>query len=438
MRFTVPYSRRAFIKQGSRLLAAGSLIPWHQSIAQSTAQPAFASRGLAPQELARNESYWAEVAAYYDRTEGIVNLEHGYWGKMANPVKDYYLEASNRINQQNSYYARRNYGEDHERSVAAVADALGVAADEIALTRNASEAIQNLIRQYQNWQPGDKVLYADIDYPAFKNLVQWLEEGRGVSVIRLDLPARCDQNTLRDLYIEAMDANPELKMLLLTHVSNQHGLRLPVSDIAQAARERGIDVVCDAAQSWGLVDFQIPDLNVDWAGFNLHKWIGAPVGVGALYMRRGTADKVSPFPGDADRENNRVAARVHTATSNFAAMISVTPALEFHQRVGERNKEERLKYLASLWRDEASTISGIEVLGPADAESATGLGAFRLSGQTSAAQIQALQKQLESQFGIFTVARYGLASGACIRVTPQVFSTPQDMIKLKEALQQLA
>lgn len=434
----MPYSRREFIKQGSRLLAASSLFPWQQSLAQTSAQPSFANRGLSPQELARDESYWSEVAAYYDRTEGIVNLEHGYWGKMANPVKDYYLQATNRINQQNSYYARRNYGDDHQRSVAAVANALGVAPDEIALTRNASEAIQNLIRQYRDWQPGDKVMYADIDYPAFKNLVQWLDEGRGVSVVRLDLPARCDQNTLRDLYIEAMDANPELKMLLLTHVSNQHGLRLPVSDIAQAARDRGIDVVCDAAQSWGLVDFQLPDLGVDWAGFNLHKWIGAPVGVGALYMRRGTADKIRPFPGDSDREDNRVSARVHTATSNFAAMISVTPALDFHQRIGELNKEERLKYLASLWREQARTIPGIEVLGPADAESATGMGAFRRTGENSAAQIQALQKQLETEFGVFTVARYGLASGACIRVTPQVFSTPEEMMRLTEALQRLA
>ena len=434
----MPYSRRDFIKQGSRLLAASSLFPWQQAVAQASVQPSFANRGLGPQALARDESYWAEVAAYYDRTEGIVNLEHGYWGKMANPVKEYYLQATNRINQQNSYYARRNYGDDHQRSVAAVAEALGVAPDEIALTRNASEAIQNLIRQYRDWQPGDKVMYADIDYPAFKNLVQWLDEGRGVSVVRLDLPARCDQNTLRDLYIEAMDANPELKMLLLTHVSNQHGLRLPVSDIAQAARDRGIDVVCDAAQSWGLVDFQLPDLGVDWAGFNLHKWIGAPVGVGALYMRRGTADKIRPFPGDSDREDNRVTARVHTATSNFAAMISVTPALDFHQRIGERNKEERLKYLASLWREEARTIPGIEVLGPADADSATGMGAFRRTGQNSAAQIQALQQQLETEFGVFTVARYGLASGACIRVTPQVFSTPEEMMRLTEALQRLA
>lgn len=397
----------------------------------------FAS-SVAPEQLARDEDFWAEVASYYDRTEGIINLEHGYWGKMANPVKDYYLAATDRVNQQNSWYARRDYNADFQRNVQAAADALGVAADEIALTRNASEAIQNLIRQYRNWQIGDKALFADIDYPAFKDLVQWLEQGRGVSVIKLDLPARCDQRTILDHYLSIMDANPELKLMLLTHVSNQHGLRLPVREIADAARQRGIDVVCDAAQSWGLVDFTLPELGVDWAGFNLHKWIGAPVGVGALYMRRGTLQKVAPFPGETDEENTRVGTRVHTATSNFAAMLSVEPALKFHLEVGARNKEERLKYLASLWRENARQMPHIEVLGPLDSDSATGMGAFRLQGQSSATQIQNLQQRLQNEFGIFTVARYGLASGACIRVTPQVFTSASEIQSLNAALERLA
>lgn len=421
-------SRRRFLRQSSSLLAATSLLPSQALFAQNDN----------PESLASDEVYWREIARFYDRTEGIVNLEHGYWGKMANPVKNFYLDATQRINQQNSYYARRQYNAEHARNVAAVADTLGVSSDEIALTRNASEAIQNLIRQYRHWQAGDAVLFADIDYPAFKNLVQWLEQGRGVEVVRIALPARCNQQTILAAYRDAMAQHPNLKMLLLTHVSNQHGLRIPVREIADLARSKGIEVVCDAAQSWGLLEYQLPELGVDWAGFNLHKWIGAPVGVGALYMKRGSVDKVAPFPGDGDADNTNVAARIHTATSNFAAMISVEPALEFHHRVGPANKEARLKYLASLWRDEAESLPGIEVLGPEDAASATGMGAFRLRGQNSPAQIQDLQQRLENEYGIFTVARYGLDSGACIRVTPQVFTTPEDIARLSDALRLLA
>ena len=368
----------------------------------------------------------------------MVNLEHGYWGQMANPVKAFFQQATDRINQQNSYYARREYDNDLKNNVQAIADALGVSPDEIALTRNASEAMQNLVRQYRNWAPGDKVLYSDIDYPNFKRLIRWLEEARGVEVVKITIPERATRQMLLDAYTTAMAAHPELKAMLLTHVCNQHGLRLPAQDITTAARRRNIDVFCDAAQSWGLTDFKVEDLGVDFAIFNLHKWIGAPVGVGALYIRREALDKVSPFPGESERDTSRAASRVNTATVNFAAFISVAPALQFQQRIGLRNKEERLKYLASLWRGPADTMRHINVLGAADTDSATGMGGFRVRGKTSLEDNRALQKRLETEFGVFTVVRDGLDGGCIIRVTPQVHTTLADVGQLVAALERLA
>jgi selenocysteine lyase/cysteine desulfurase len=185
------------------------------------------------------------------------------------------------------------------------------------------------------------------------------------------------------------------------------------------------------------VDYRIEDLGVDWAGFNLHKWIGSPVGVGALYMRRGTLDRIAPYPGEKDPDGTRAAARIHSGTSNFAAMISVPAALDFHQAIGGANKEARLRYLRSLWTDEAEDMAHIEVLGGADEASWTGMGAFRLAGRTSLDDAGALQARLEEEFGIFTVVRRGLASGACVRITPQVFTTPDEVGRLVDALGRL-
>lgn len=424
-------SRRKLLQRGAGL-AALSTISLQHALGQI-----LESSGSSAQEVARDEDYWKEIASHFDRTDGLINLEHGYWGQMANPVKSFFQEATHMVNRQNSYYARGDYAEDLQRNVQAVADALGVSADEVALTRNASEAMQSLVRQYRDWEPGDKVLYSDIDYPSFKRLIRWLEDGRGVTVVKLTLPERSSKQMLIDTYVEAMEEHSELKAMLLTHVSNQHGLKLPVREIATAARERGVDVLCDTAQSWGLVDFRMDDLGVDYATFNLHKWIGSPVGVGALYMKRGTLSKIRPFPGDSEGRENDVASRVHLATSNFAAFISVEPALQFHYRIGARNKEERLKYLASLWREPADSMPHIQVLGPSDADSATGMGGFRLRGQTGVEENRALQRRLETEFGIFTVARDGLDSGGNIRVTPQVHSTPEDMLALVDALERL-
>jgi selenocysteine lyase/cysteine desulfurase len=391
-----------------------------------------------PAALASNEAFWSEVATHYDRTEGIINLEHGYWGKMAHPVQDAYINATRMVNTQNSFYARKQYAADETQSVRRVARALGVHDDEIVLSRNATESIHNLIRQYRGLNADDAVLYADLDYPHFKTAMQWLKDARGARPIELVIPPRANQTQIFELYRDAFDKNPDLKLMLLMHVSNQHGLVIPVARIAKEARERGIDLICDSAQSWGLLDYQVPSLEVDWAGFNLHKWIGAPVGVGALYMRRGSLHKVAPYPGESDPDDTQISTRVHVGTANFAAVLAIPHALNFHEAIGGANKEARLRYLRQLWTNEAESMPHIELLGGLDEDSWTGMGSFRLAGKRDSDDVTALQQRLEQEFGIFTVIRKGLASGYCVRVTPQVFTTPDDMAQLVDALKRLA
>ncbi|MFT6517018.1 MAG: selenocysteine lyase/cysteine desulfurase [Candidatus Azotimanducaceae bacterium] len=422
-------------------LAAGSALSLSSPLlmaASATAVPGTAEGAVSAAQLARDEAFWREVAASYDRTQGIINLEHGYWGKMARPVQEYYVKATKMVNAQNSFYARKGYGQDMLGAVQRVAGALGVNADEIVLTRNATEAIHNLIRQYKGLQEGDKVLFADLDYPSFKEVMGWLQASRQVSAVTLVIPPRTNQETIFRRYLDAFDANPELKLILLTHVSNQHGLVVPVARIAAEARRRGIDVICDSAQSWGLLDYSVPDLQVDWAGFNLHKWIGAPVGVGALYMQRGSLEKVTPYPGEVDPTHSLARTRVHMATANFAAMITVPAALDFHESIGAANKEARLRYLRSVWTDEAVSMSHIELLGGLDEASSTGMGAFRLAGKTTIEHAKHLQQRLENDFGIFTVVRDGLDSGGCVRITPQVFTAADELGQLVSAMKKLA
>ena len=394
-------------------------------------------QAISANSLARDENFWQEVAGYYDRTAGIVNLEHGYWGKMAHPVQNAFIEATKMVNAQNSFYARKSYADDASLSVHRVAQTLGVHDDEIVITRNATEAIHNLIRQYEGLTPNDTVLYADLDYPSFKDTMRWLKQAYGAGSVEVKIPGRATQSEILQRYVEAFDANPNLKLMLITHVSNQHGLVVPVAEIASEAKSRGIDVICDSAQSWGLLDFKISELNVDWAGFNLHKWIGSPIGVGALYMKRGSLNKIAPYPGESDPENSRASTRVHMATSNFASILTIPDAIDFHESIGGQNKEARLRYLRQLWTDEAESMSHIELLGGSDEESWTGMGSFRLQARNSVADARELQQRLENDFGIFTVLRVGLASGSCVRITPQVFTSPDEISKLVDAMKKL-
>ncbi|NNE06613.1 MAG: aminotransferase class V-fold PLP-dependent enzyme [Xanthomonadales bacterium] len=428
-------SRRRFlggIAAGTALAASGV---GHAGKAVARPTPPI---GASPDELARDEAFWREVGAFYDRTKGVLNLEHGYWGKMARPVQDAYLDALRMVNAQNSFYARKDYAADEAESVHRIARALGAHDDEVVITRNATEACHNVIRQYRGLGKGDAVLIADIDYPHFKSHMHWLGDGRGVRVVEIEIPTRANQVDIRKLYQKAFESNPDLKLMLITHVSNQHGLVVPVAEVAAEARGRGIDVVCDAAQSWGLLDYKVADLGVDWVAFNLHKWIGAPVGTGALYMRRGSLGKVAPYPGDGGTEDMNVAKRVHPGTYNFAARLAIPAALDFHESIGTANKEARLRYLRSLWTDEAQHMPHLEVLGGKDEESWTGIGSFRLAGQTTIEEATKLQQRLETEFGIFSVVRKGLASGGCVRITPQVFNSADEIGRLVDALRDLA
>jgi selenocysteine lyase/cysteine desulfurase len=429
-------SRRQLLTGVAATLAITSIAASAQS-AKSTFTMSSPSNSSA-ENLASDEAFWREVATNYDRTQKIINLEHGYWGTMAKPVLETYNQATRLVNNQNSFYARKDFPQDMRNAANRVAKALGVQEDEIVLTRNATEAIHNLIRQYRGLQSGDAVLLADSDYPSFKTAMQWLEQAKGVKSIEVITPSLANQQQLLQCYLDAFDQHPNIKLMLLTHVSNQHGLVFPVKAIVNEANKRGIDVICDCAQSWGLIDYTLPDLNVNWAGFNLHKWIGSPVGVGALYMKKGTLEKIDPYPGESDPDNTRAYSRIHIATSNFAAFMTVPAALDFHQAVGGANKEARLKYLRNLWFIEAQTLPHIEVLGAKDKLSSTGMSSFRLAGKTSIEDANKLQQTLENDFGIFTVVRKGLNSGACIRITPQVFTAADDIQKLVDCLKKLA
>ncbi|NVK57697.1 MAG: aminotransferase class V-fold PLP-dependent enzyme [Alteromonadaceae bacterium] len=426
-------SRRQLLQQS--LFLSGSLL---SAQALATQWPALPDSSMSAADLARSEAYWQSISAFYKKAGGIVNLEHGYWGKMSLPVEQSYITLTEMVNQQLSYYARKDWYRDAQGAVDAIAKSLAVPAEEIALTRNATEAMHNLLFQYKGIQPGDTLLWADIDYPAFQRTMAAVAEQRGAKGVEMTLPAQANKQQLLDVYKDKIRTTANLKLMLLTHASNQHGLILPVAEIAAFARQHGVDVICDCAQSWGLIDFTLPELNVDWAVFNLHKWIGSPVGVGALYMRKGTLNKVAPYPGESDPDNVLVHKRVHMATSNFAAFLAVPDAIQFHNKVGPAAKMARLKYLREHWVSQARKMSHIEVLGATDNASASGMGAFRIAGQTSREQINALQQRLEKEFGVFTVGRHDLASGSCIRVTPQVFTTLKEIDMLVAALAKLA
>jgi selenocysteine lyase/cysteine desulfurase len=381
--------------------------------------------------------YWEKIAREYDVTHEVIQLEHGNWGMMARPVLAAYEANVERVNRDTSFYARRTMVKDLERVRATLAQSVGAAPEEMAFSRNATEALKALILQYNRLRPGDAVLYADLDYYSMQASMDSLQRLRGVQVVKIALPEPATRQSLIDAYRAAFDANPKIRMMLISHVSYRNGLVLPVAEIAALARAREIDVIVDAAHSVGQLDFKLPDLGADFIGINLHKWIGAPLGVGAAYIRRGSADRIDLDPAENVVNPSDVASRVHTGTPDFAAQLTLPAALRFQAAIGGARRAARLRALRDRWVKQVISLPQVQILTPDDSSLYGAITSFRLRGRTSKEDNVALAKTLLDRFRIFTVYRDGLASGSCVRVTPALASRMSDCDALATAIRSI-
>ena len=431
-------TRRTFLRSG----VAGLAIPALPRLAPATtpqdALPPLNRPSGSPESVARDEAYWRRVAAYYRVSKDFTNLEAGYWGMMAAPVLAAYHRHTDRVNLESSHYVRRGYEADLQAARQRLADFLGAAPSEIAFTRGATEALQRLIAQYNKLRSGDVVLYADLDYNAMQYAMNWLVERRGVTVARLTIPEPATRDNVLAAYADAFAANPGVKLLLLTHLNNKTGLVIPVKEIVAMARSRGVDTIVDAAHSFGQMNLTLADLDADFVGLNLHKWLGAPIGVGAMYIKESRLDDIDRMLMDEASPAASINSRVHTGTANFAAYLSVPTALDFHGAVGPALRAARLRYLRDRWVGAARGTTGIDVLTPDDPGMAAAITSFRLHGRGGRAENQEVVRELVEKHKLFTVWRTGLAKGDCVRVTPALYNTPADADRLDAALKSIA
>lgn len=175
------------------------------------------------------------------------------------------------------------------------------------------------------------------------------------------------------------------------------------------------------------MDFDIPSLGVDFAGFNLHKWMGAPLGVGFLYIRRGRLDDISRVFDDGDFAPGDIRSCVHSGSADIANMVAVPAA-----------KETRLRHLRNRCVQAVKDLPHLQLLTPDDARLHAGITSIRLKGRTTRDDNLKLATRLREEFGLFTVRRGGVAAGDCVRISPALFNTPDEIDRLVKALRVVA
>jgi len=377
-------------------------------------------------------------AARYDVDRSITNLDAAYYGAMTRSVAARYQANSEWVNRNNALFLRSalpgpTRDERLQPATDAVASLIGARPHEVALCAGGTEALYSLIANYVPLEQGDAAIMADVDYDEMQHAMRWLTGARDARLVTFDLPEPHTTANLVAAYERVLRETPRAKLLLLTHLSNRNGVVLPVREIAAVARARGVDVILDAAQSVGQLDVDVDLLGIDFMGFSLHKWVAAPLGTGAIYIRSDRLDAIEPWLGNAIRDPDDIRARIPTGTVDYAARLTVPDAIAEHRALGDA-KLAHLVGLRNRWTGAVSDIPGLAIVHPQEPDRVGAIGAFRLPGQRSWAQAQAAQQRFIERHRMLVVAKRGLASGPLLRVTPALFNTADEIDRLIEAI----
>lgn len=418
-------SRRQLLKATAPLIAAPTL-------AQAMALPG--SETLAPNSIAVTD-----LPDHYDVTSDVHNLEAGYWSPMPRVVADAFARNNAFVNHDNSLFGRnvlsgaQSLNFHGKAAQAAIARQVGCLPEEIAVTRSGSDALQMLIVNYKALKPGDGVICCDLDYDSTLAAMSWLESRRGAHLVKFAMPEPASTANILAAYETALKNTPNAKLLLVTLISHRTGLINPVREIAAMARARGVDVIADIAHGVALLDFQLADLGVDFAGWSVHKWTSAPLGTGAMYIRKSRLADIDPAFGNFVYDLADINSRVPEGTINFAALMSIPKAVEFHFAVGAAAKEKHMRALRDRWVHAVRDLD-VQIMVPDDPARYCAITSFRLKGMNTLERARQVQMRLLEKHKVLTVWRDGVASGPVIRVTPGLYSKPDNVDALAAAL----
>lgn len=424
-------NRRRFLNHFTKASSAALILPFFQSArGQSLLQSFELKKGELPKETAQDEDFWNLINQAYTVSPNIINLNNG--GVSPQPlVVQQSVEHYNRFsNQIPSYYMWKTVDEGREPLRMKLAEVAGCSPDLLAINRNSSEALETIIFGLR-LKAGDEVVLSKQDYPNMINAWKQRAHRDGVVLkwIDLELPSE-DKSYLVDKYKSAF--TDKTKLVHVTHVINWNGQILPVREIADEAKKQGIEVLVDAAHSFAHFEYKIPDLNCDYYGTSLHKWLCAPFGSGMLYVRKEKIGKLYPLFGAPDPESEDIRKFEHLGTRSFAIEQAIGEAVNFHQMIGGKRKQERLHFLKNYWAERALELPGVSIGTPLKPEFSCGISLLQVAGK----EPNEVCGFLFRKYKIHCVSlNWENIHG--VRITPNVYTRLKDLDRLNVALKDL-
>jgi isopenicillin-N epimerase len=404
-------------------LAAGAA-----AVRRAFAAPASAA-GRPAAEVAKDEDFWSAVRDEFTTDRTVVNLNNGHVSPAPRTVQEAmrrYLDYSN----MGPYHTMiRELDPRVQSARRMIAESAGVGEDEIALTRNSSEALE-IAQLGLNLKAGDEVLTTNQDYPRMLTTYQQRERRDGIKLKTISFPVPAISHD--DLYRRFEQAvTPQTKVIHLCHITNRTGLIFPVRRICDMAQARGIITIVDGAHAFSQFPFKVADLNCDFYGVSLHKWTFAPVGTGFLYVRKSRIKDTWPMMAAGSQQDASVRKFEEIGTFPAANFLAICEAITFNQNIGIDRKAERLRYLRDRWANRLAANSKVRILHNTSPDMSCGIGMFGLEGADPAKLTAALQTKHSIYAAVMPHAEY-----TGIRITPSVYTTVQEIDYFADAVEQ--
>jgi selenocysteine lyase/cysteine desulfurase len=425
-------SRRSFLGKASLLTGAFSLNNlYNQLYATDIEQANKRISSLTPEAAAGDEDYWSVIQQAYTANPNIINLNNGGVSPSPKVVQDA-LERYNRLaNEGPSYYMWRILDQGREPLREKLAALSGCDSNEIAINRNATEALNTVIFGL-NLKAGDEVIGTKQDYPNMINAWKQRAAREGIiyTQINFNFPIE-DDETIVNAYEKAITS--KTKLLHVTHMINWVGQLMPVKKIVKMAHAKGIEVLVDGAHSFGLLDFKIPDLGADYFGTSLHKFLSAPIGSGMLWIKKDKIKNIWPLVCSDKPNSDDIRKFENLGTRSFPIEQAIGEAINFHNAIGSKRKQERIHYLKNYWASAVKQNTKVKIHTSLNPKYGCAICGISVKGITPAE----LESSLFNNYKIHTV---GIVweNISCVRITPHVYTSLKDLDKLIRAVNEIA
>jgi selenocysteine lyase/cysteine desulfurase len=384
------------------------------------------------ERLAEEEAFWLTIRGKYRLKPDYINLESGYYSMQAQPVLEAFIARVREINYEASYYLRTKQVPNKAAIRDQLAAMAGCSPGELCITRNTTESLDTVIAGY-DWKAGDEAVMCEQDYGHMlaQFRLQARRHGMINKVVSLPVDPKSDDEIVQ-LYANAI--TPHTRLMMVPHMVNITGQILPVRKIVDMAHSKGVDVMVDGAHAFAHFEYRIPDLGCEYYGASLHKWLGCPLGTGILYVRRDKIATLWPIYGDwRMTEDADIMKLNHTGTHPVHTDLAITSAIAFHNAIGARRKEARLRYLQTYWTRKVRGMPNVVLYTPSDPARSCAIANVGISGMDP----MELAKSLLERDRIWTV---GVDNGGVkgVRITPHLFTQPKELDRLVAAIARYA